>query len=83
VARYKSGKVIDLAIELLCKVIEVNDRGDTIGLSYHEIIRLIKDSIPESRTSLSSLRWYASLIRSGDIETNLTLPYIRPRSYSS
>lgn len=74
--KYKSGKVKTIAIDLLC-----HSASNAEGLPYSEILTRIKQAIPEARTKVNSLRWYASLIRTGDIgDGKLRLPYSRPRS---
>lgn len=54
---------------------------DSVGLSYAEILRRLRERFPEAGTSVACLRWYAVHTRGGDEGyEGVVLPYRRPRS---
>lgn len=67
----KRGEVRRLCEDLLMKV--VDDNGD--GLSYGEIIEAVREELPEAKTSVNCLRWYATNMRG----RGMIVPY-RPRT---
>lgn len=66
------------ACELLCKVVETNSEGRTVGLTYEDILTEILKT--GSKTTVNCLRWYSNKIRIlADGYQQYVLPQVRPR----
>jgi hypothetical protein len=58
------------------------DECRTVGLSYEEVRRRLREKYPECIASVHALRWYVSHIREGDYGEKV-LPQRRPRKKPS
>jgi hypothetical protein len=66
--------------------IEVADAGAydrsairSVGLSYTEVMRRLREEFPAATTSIACLRWYCVHVRQGAYGDSIVLPQRRPR----
>ena len=55
-------------------VVAENEQKNAIGLSYNDVLRLVRDEFPECKTTVKCLQWYNS-----DLKRDDEIVPIRPR----
>lgn len=90
-------KIKDRCTHYLCEVIYYEERNlprgpenrfsepspsrRSVGMSYEEVLRKVKEDIPTCKTTIASLRWYSGKMQAGDLQGgSYIMPTRRERS---
>lgn len=70
---FKTKTIQSYSNSLLLKVVGKNEEGRLVGMSYDDVLILVKKEYPQGSTSKKCLQWYNSKLKGGDKEVPIRL----------